>query len=40
MPFDVGVLQGVELHPQHVALEAHGVDAGSCSSRVLALLET
>ena len=25
---DVGVVQGVELRPQHVALEAHGVDAG------------
>ena len=25
---DVGVVQRVELHPQHVALEADGVDAG------------
>ena len=25
---DVGMLQGVELRPQHVALEADGVDAG------------
>src|ERR1700732_2043280 len=25
---DVGMLEGVELHPQHVALETDGVDAG------------
>ena len=25
---DVGVVQGIELRPQHVALEAHGGDGG------------